>query len=264
MPTTDPQTDASAREQNPDAMVVSVHIPKTAGTTLGMLLEDARPGRVFFDYRSDGNGKGYVPKPEHIQQLADHLPFIRHFFDVIHGHFRPGPYAELLGDAILITCLRDPIERLISHYRHYLHHFDCTGPGLIRFAREPHVRYFQCRFLEGLSLERFACVLITERLDESILNLNDKCPQLALRPENVRRVPRLNTGDNRRSPSIRPGFFARLALRFILRKEYRLYRKALRRHRRELRRLRRRRPHDVRCPEQPPPADAASGFTRSD
>ncbi|MBS3821107.1 MAG: sulfotransferase family 2 domain-containing protein [Phycisphaerae bacterium] len=215
-------------------MIVSIHIPKTAGTTFGELLARARQGRVFYDYHSYEYGRGYTYSAEHGRRLREGRAFIEHFFDVIHGHFFQSQYAQLFPSARYVTCLRDPIRRLVSHYRHYLSYSGRTDLGLIAFARQKYVRNMQYQFLAGRDIEDFAHVLITERFAESVRLMAEKFPELGLGAETLGAIPWRNRGRNRPAPAVNPGRLTRLVLRVLLRKEYRLYRRALRRHRREM------------------------------
>ena len=60
-------------------MIVSIHIPKTAGTTLASILDYAVDRQILYDYR------GLVPA-DRDEQIALR-PFLSRF-QVIHGHFQ--------------------------------------------------------------------------------------------------------------------------------------------------------------------------------
>jgi hypothetical protein len=123
--------------------IAFVHIPKTAGKTVISLLATA--------YRRDAvkDAGNYVRNPERTGRklsqskklearvLAGHVPY---------GAFR----AYLPDDARYITFLRDPVDRVISHYYRHLHRrraqkvrsprrqqHRLETPGKVRLERKP-------------------------------------------------------------------------------------------------------------------------------
>jgi len=99
-------------------MFISVHIPKTGGTTFRNFLEQRYPGKVAYDYGSDSElthrllrEKRKEASPEVLRQLK------QEGIRVVHGHFPATRYAEAIPNpAAYWVWLRDPVERMISHY----------------------------------------------------------------------------------------------------------------------------------------------------
>lgn len=102
--------------------LLSLHIPKTGGTTFLKLLKTHTDCRVREDFRD---------RPLHfprqivqakatfdnlISRLADSRS--RDINDCIHGHFLLRKYKFILSrsETISFTCIRHPYDRLISHY----------------------------------------------------------------------------------------------------------------------------------------------------
>ena len=87
--------------------LVFIHIPKTAGTSLRLLLEsnytEAERAAIYSHQDLDENLT---------KALAD--PKIK----CIYGHFPLRPVI-IASDATVVTLLREPIARSISHYNHY-------------------------------------------------------------------------------------------------------------------------------------------------
>lgn len=98
----------------PDKFIVSVHIPKTAGTTLATIYDRAFNRKVFYDY--DGYETAGVAS-ELVKANAD---FISSQFRVLHGHFFTSKYLSVFPNAKYVSLLRHPVERLISQYIHEL------------------------------------------------------------------------------------------------------------------------------------------------
>lgn len=95
-------------------MFISIHIPKTAGTTLGYLLDYGTERRILYFYNKNYENVG----DEDSVYWTAHKEFVERQFDVIHGHFLYKKFASVFPNAKYITCLRHPVERLISQWNH--------------------------------------------------------------------------------------------------------------------------------------------------
>jgi len=99
-------------------MLISVHIPKTAGTSFRVALEKAFGHRLFLDYG----------KPVRFLYLWKFIKFKNEFavyrrakrlvqrYSIIHGHFVASKYDPLPEPKQFCTILRQPVDRVISHY----------------------------------------------------------------------------------------------------------------------------------------------------
>lgn len=168
-------------------MLISVHIPKTAGGSFGRMLRLACPGRVHFDFGDPHRFVDLEP-PE----LPTRLWRLYHTMlgmarrrqwrnrpapgtTCIHGHFQATKYRPAYPDARLAVWLRDPVERLVSHYRYWLRqpdfgHSACRrlhqqALSLEQFAALPSMRDLQARYLDGVTLEAFWFVGVQERFE---------------------------------------------------------------------------------------------------
>jgi hypothetical protein len=172
-------------------LIISVHIPKTAGTSLITEIKRGALGRYRLD---DEDRPTLLDLGWRMRRLAAraaarwHARRLLQDYDVIHGHFLANKYAFLYPRAGFITFLRDPVPRLLSHY-YYFRDVASRNPvtvaknpvirmvadgelGLVEFARSEAMRHMYERFLDGLDPERFTLVGITERYAESIALLN--------------------------------------------------------------------------------------------
>jgi hypothetical protein len=142
-----------------DIELISLHIPKTAGSSFRETLR-ADYGEVFFCiYKNETD----VP----IGCRAVHGHFEADLFDLSKAN-RPK----------IITWLRDPVERAISYYSYWSRFEKAGSPGhqwflderptMIEFA-EKILRNELHNYLKGLSIRDFDFVGIVEHFDEDII-----------------------------------------------------------------------------------------------
>ncbi len=105
--------------------VIFLHIPKTAGTTLSEIFKaNYHPAEIYNrEFSGDDGASAFinlsVERRAAIRLLWGHFPFGLH-------QYLPGPFTYF-------TFLRDPVERVISHYYYLLSHPEMfTIPEIIR------------------------------------------------------------------------------------------------------------------------------------
>lgn len=160
-----------------DEMLVSIHIPKTAGTTIGYILDYGVKRRILYDYMGPNGYRGQI-YDEDVKLLNQHKEFITKKFDVIHGHFHYKKYAQIFPEANYIVCLRKPVARTVSQYFHIIEEADpnhwlyddlVSGKmDFIDFVSLNHIRRAQSIFIEGRDIMDYKHVFLTEKLQESI------------------------------------------------------------------------------------------------
>ena len=167
--------------------LISVHIPKCAGTSFSTALRRVYGNSLLGDQ---------VDQP-----MDPEMPFQKNFaawkeeqdrkpappgIRAIHGHFWAGKYERQAPHAKRITWLRHPIKRLLSHYYfwlskpelpHSLHkYFIQNKLSLLEFAGLPQLRnLMQNLFLRDRSLDQFDFVGISEHFQE---DLDSLCRQM--------------------------------------------------------------------------------------
>ena len=205
----------------PDDVLLFIHIPKTAGTTLISLLDQQFAPDEIFPFHS-------VSSPE---QLLELTPQQIAKYRFIRGHYQYGPndnklYRFVTQNPLCMTVLRDPVERTISEYRHYVRnpspiHDDIVAHNLSLMEYVCSPKYYrrvvnrQTRLVIGAlgrfpmsyddakalsaeallqlakeRIEQFVFIGITERLEESIKllyytfgwKLDDEIPSLNVSP----------------------------------------------------------------------------------
>jgi hypothetical protein len=223
-------------------MLVSVHLPKTAGTSFGRSLRDHFGDRLYRDY-----GDLPLNTPPFTRKLSatlNNLRILGRRFDqiaCIHGHFLPIKYHLLrsMQAVRFVTWMRDPVERLASHYEFWKHerHPDNLPPlhrqvlegdwSFERFFRSSELRNVYSQFLWGFRLSNFAFIGITEHYDEDFKFFAEAFLGTSLPPY------RLRTNDSRENPRYVTDRHLRAEIEQLHERDMRLYRCAL-----ELRRLR--------------------------
>ncbi len=154
---------------------IFIHVPKTAGTSFREnILKPLYRDKFYYDKTMT------LDKKEKVHNIKNDLilynwgipvfPENYKSYDVIGGHFSFDKYAHL--NLSMITFLRDPIERLISHYHFYK---DASrlymDMPIIKFAEV--YANFMTRQL-GPDLSKMAFVGFTEYYNESVSRFNNK------------------------------------------------------------------------------------------
>ncbi len=147
-------------------MLVSIHVPKCAGTSFRHILRDVYGDALWLNY-----GTIFVRS----QARASLIPAGTR---CIHGHFFADAFDDVLPKRRLITWLRHPVERVVSNYYHFLRspdmRDDCCRAlyerklTLLQFAELDWMRNEATRYLTGKRLTDFAFVGIAERFEESL------------------------------------------------------------------------------------------------
>ena len=162
--------------------LVSIHIPKTAGTSLFKILGEVYGKRYVarVDFRHHLNMLFLNEKEFSQKEFPDHLK-------VIHGHINPRSlrkHIDINENARIITWLRDPVERVVSDYYYLMQivdqnfNYDPLNPNvltrvsrsLIEFAREEKEQDRMARFIGKLNLEDLFFVGITDIFHPCPLN----------------------------------------------------------------------------------------------
>jgi SAM-dependent methyltransferase len=151
--------------------LISVHIPKTAGTSFGTFLENLY-GKTFRPmYKPEEWGSDNYD----LASLALE-PGIR----CLHGHFQATAYDKHLRDSMKVIWLRDPVERIVSSYLQYSREpgmerestfnrrLFLEGWSLLDFARHKHICQQTEWYFDTMALSDFHFVGICEEFDASM------------------------------------------------------------------------------------------------
>jgi hypothetical protein len=145
-------------------VVLSIHIPKCAGTSFRHVLTEiyGREG-VWLNYDETA--------PIRFDLIP---PTVR----CIHGHFPASHYDRFISQPELVTWFRHPVDRVVSTYYQFSRHPDRANPcccelldkglSLEEFAALDLMRNEATRYLGGKPIEAFKFVGIVERFWESL------------------------------------------------------------------------------------------------
>ena len=168
-------------------MIISLHTPKAGGSSFKQIL---------IEQFGDGFKRDYKDLPLHhtrderIQTARTYsrrmhwyrrYKFRRRGIECVHGHFMPYKYHRFRRDrnVVFVTWLRDPVERLLSHYHFWLRSInENSGPlhkrmveeqwTLEQFCLSEEMRNVYSKFLWKFPVSNFDFIGITESFDEDL------------------------------------------------------------------------------------------------
>jgi hypothetical protein len=207
-------------------MIISVHVPKTAGTTLLHYLQ------THFNVFEDNEAWGYASLLKAMLKKSDLVKT----YDCIHGHF-PAMKYRFYPNTIFITFVREPLERMVSHYYYWKKVYEIGNPGrdpyvdslfkrdisLSDFVFEEKLKNQQWQYVRGIPLSRYSFIGIT---DEKYLanDMNHLFNEILRRPLRNSVIERHNKTDyNKKSISN----IDMEAFRKFHKKDYEIYEYAL-------------------------------------
>lgn len=166
-------------------MLISVHMPKTAGLSFRAALESHFGDRFQADYGDYPLAHSPHARREQAQRSRKALSAVEFSPQgCVHGHFLPVKYLSLAESVpcIFVTWLREPLARLISHYHYWQRSYEPELGSttslhrrvieerwtLRQFCLAPEVRNVYCEFLWGFPRQRLAFVGISEYYPEEL------------------------------------------------------------------------------------------------
>lgn len=173
-------------------MIVSVHVPKCAGTSFRHAIDGIYGNRIWYNY-----GVIFSREQARLELVPPGTTFI-------HGHFIADAFDDLIPDRTLLTWVRDPVERLVSNYHHFLRapdmRDDCCRAvheqklDLRALADLDWMQNLTTRYLARKPVGDFQFIGIAERFEESMRLF---CRTYGFRDVDV--LPCVNTNPDRKS-----------------------------------------------------------------
>jgi hypothetical protein len=165
-------------------MLVSVHMPKTAGLSFRATLEEHFGKQFAHDYVD--SPLAYPPAERHQMALEASISSLGSNalagVKCIHGHFLPVKYLPLTQQrhCQFVTWLREPVARLISHYHYWHRSYGIPSAytselhrrvveeswTLEEFCLSPELRNIYTEFLWRFPFQRLDFIGVTEFFDD--------------------------------------------------------------------------------------------------
>ena len=192
-------------------MIVSLHMPKAGGSSFKYILENHFKKDFIGDYAD------FPINQSEEERISNAKKFDRQFrwykkhlykwnnVKCIHGHFLPYKYSSLTNDPHVhfITWLRDPIERLASHYYYWQRAYIKGSSGAFhqkvveekwsfeKFCFSEEMRNLYSQFLWNFPIENFSFIGIVENFEADcryflknyLGNENIEIPKINVNPE---------------------------------------------------------------------------------
>lgn len=182
---------------------ISLHLPKTAGSSFRAALEQTFGHHLLKDYQGSGISlPQYKRHQKALQQAQTIATNGLQNVECVHGHFLPFKYL-LLDDTTpltFITWMREPVSRAISHYYYWQRNYnsETSAPhhkkvieerwSLEKFCLSLEFQNIYCQYLWAFPLEYFSFIGITEHYDKDVKYFSDNFLRKALP------VLKVNTG----------------------------------------------------------------------
>jgi len=196
-------------------MIISLHTPKAGGSSFKELLQSHYKSNFRGDYNDIPINKSLKQRTADAELFHMKFKYIMKYIykfkkiQCIHGHFLIYKYSSLINDpeTLFITWLRDPIERLASHYYYWNRAYNVltSAPlhkkvveekwSLEKFCFSKEMQNIYCKLLWHFPKERFDFIGITEFFDEDMAYFAQEYFGI----ENIH-IPSINVNIDKREP----------------------------------------------------------------
>lgn len=174
---------AKIKSRKSEVEIISVHVPKTAGSAFTrVLLRVYGPEGVFLDYPYEKNYQRQFMKEGDAK------------VKVIHGHFGSARYNHKFPDAKRIIWLREPVKLLISYYCFVKTHrragfynlFQKKNLSFLEYVEIPKTQNIMSNFMRNMKLKDFYFVGIQDFFAEDLEELKTRLswPDVKISKEN--------------------------------------------------------------------------------
>jgi len=153
-----------------------IHIPKTAGSSLRKALDEEFSGRGVFDYGENAKETHSLIKRFNydIQDKFELSQRIKNMGKVvIGGHVYCSQYCGIASLNNTATIIRQPFERIKSHYKHAKVKQNFQG-SFREFIMEPKNQNLQTKYLNYIPIQAIGTVGLTNSFSKSIELMNER------------------------------------------------------------------------------------------
>lgn len=171
-------------------LIISIHMPKTAGVSFRATLEEHFGEGFSHDYADFPLNQ--PPQTRYESAIKAGEAVNRSDFSsisCIHGHFLPVKYLELANgrDCKFVTWLREPLARLVSHYHYWYRTYDESSLStaalhrrvveeswsLEDFCLSKELRNVYTQFLSGFPMDKLDFIGITEHYEQDLRHFSE-------------------------------------------------------------------------------------------
>lgn len=155
--------------------VIYLHIPKTAGTSFRISAEHYfGPWNVLNDYgEKSPNTSEDILSTFYSKKDLDSLSEKGLQKRFLTGHFSLEKYREVFPESPIVTFFRNPVDRVISEFVHFVNHHQYQG-SLSDFYRSKQFQNRQARALSGANPTDLDYYGITETYEVSLNRFNER------------------------------------------------------------------------------------------
>jgi len=144
------------------------HIPKTAGTSLRVSTKRSSWNwKVYADYGENSHVTSSIIKLIYRTGDISTITRINWRQTLLAGHFPINKYIQYYPIERVISFVRDPVQRVISHY-HDLQRRIGYSASLEEFINEARFQNVQSNYIEGIPMEAVGVIGICEFYQESL------------------------------------------------------------------------------------------------
>lgn len=162
-------------------MIVSLHLPKTAGSSFKKSLHSHFGDALFSDYDDRPLNMSALDRQKSaLEASLQNRNLDLSGIDCIHGHFLPMKYLYMATarEVKFVTWLRNPVDRLLSHYNYWQQDCDLKAVTALRrkvieeswslenFCLADELKNFYGTFLWAFPISNFDFIGITEFYQE--------------------------------------------------------------------------------------------------
>ena len=152
-----------------------VHIPKTAGTSFRKAAESFYGSdNVLYDYSYSSHETSHLIN-DLIYNKKDSFLLKKYVQENDHvflsGHVPANKYIHVFGARNTLTFLREPVQRVVSEYNHFVRHNGYKGSLSSFYVKDAFINR-QSKMLHNIPLESLGFIGITEFYDECLAIVN--------------------------------------------------------------------------------------------